>query len=72
MPGVGATDPGLTEADARVSELVMKMWTNFARTGAPSVQGAVDWPVWDEANDRYLYITDKPEVKSGFSRVGQK
>jgi len=72
MPGVGATDPGLTEADARVSQLVMKMWTNFAGTGDPSVQGAVDWPVWDEANDRYLYIADKPEVKSGFSRVGQK
>jgi para-nitrobenzyl esterase len=72
LPGVGTTDPGLTEADARVSESMMKMWTNFARKGDPTVDGIGDWPTWDEASDRYLYITDKPEVKSGFSRVGQK
>ena len=25
-----------------------------------------------ETKDRYLYITQNPEVRSGFSRVGQK
>jgi para-nitrobenzyl esterase len=54
-----------------VSDVMMKMWTNFARTGDPGVDG-FDWPAWDQAQDRYLYITGKPEVRSGFSKVGQK
>ena len=51
---------------------MMKLWVTFARTGNPSTKGLVDWPVWDEAKDQYLYITEKPEVRSGFSKVGQK
>ena len=70
--GAKSPDPGLTHADRRVSELMMTMWTSFARTGNPSIEGVIDWPTWDEATDRYLYITEKPEVRSGFSRVAQK
>jgi para-nitrobenzyl esterase len=47
----------------------MQMWTNFARTGNPSIKGVVDWPAWDEAKDQYLYIAESPEVRSGFSKV---
>ncbi len=70
--GAKSANPGFTDADKRVSEMTMKMWTNFARTGDPNVEGVVDWPAWDEANDRYLYITEKPEVRSGFSKIAQK
>ncbi len=64
-----ADNPGLTEADRRVSELMMKMWTQFARTGDPNVEGMVQWPAYDKETDRYLYIADPPEVKSGFSKI---
>ncbi|OGN90414.1 MAG: hypothetical protein A2158_05590 [Chloroflexi bacterium RBG_13_46_14] len=61
--GAKSDDPGFTNADNRVSELMMKMWTNFAKTGNPSIEGVVDWPSWDEDKDQYLYITESPEVK---------
>jgi para-nitrobenzyl esterase len=70
--GAKSADPGFTDADRQVSELIMTMWTNFARTGDPGMPGVVDWPAWDEAMDRYLYVTEEPEVKSGFSKVAQK
>jgi para-nitrobenzyl esterase len=70
--GRKSPDPGLTDVDRKVSEMMMKMWTNFARTGNPGIEGAVDWPAWDEEKDQYLYITETPEVRSGFSRVGQQ
>ena len=44
----------------------------FARTVVPGIKRVMDWPAWDEADDQYLYITEKPEVRSGFSKVGQK
>ncbi len=70
--GAKSLDPGLTDIDKKVSEMMMTMWTNFARTGNPSIEGEIDWPAWDEEKDRYLFIVEKPEVRSGFSRVGQK
>ncbi|UCG55407.1 MAG: carboxylesterase family protein, partial [Dehalococcoidia bacterium] len=70
----GATAPNTqsNDVDKKVSELMMNMWTNFARTGNPSIEGVIDWPAWDEEKDQYLYITENPEVRSGFSKVGQK
>ncbi|MBN1907017.1 MAG: carboxylesterase family protein [Deltaproteobacteria bacterium] len=65
-------DPGLTEADKRVSEAMMKMWAQFAKTGDPNVEGMAQWPVYDKKEDRYLYIADPLEVKSGFSNIKPK
>lgn len=62
-------DPGLTEADRRVSEAVMEMWTSFARTGVPQVPGATPWAPWNPDADNYLYIADPLEPRRGFSRV---
>ena len=70
--GAKSDDPGTTDVDRSISEMMMKMWTNFARTGNPSIPGVVDWPAWDEAKDQYLYITESPEVRSGFSKIAQK
>jgi len=70
QPGAkAAEDPGLTEADRRVSEIMMKMWAQFAGTGDPNIEGAVEWPVYDRESDRYMYFADPPEVKSGFSQI---
>ena len=62
-------DPGLSEADKRVSEAMMKMWTQFARTGDPNVAGMAEWPVYKKEEDKYMYIADPLEIKTGFSKI---
>jgi len=51
---------------------MMQMWTEFARTGDPSVKGLVTWPAYDMATDQYLFITETLQVKSGYSKILQK
>ena len=63
------SDPGITEADRRVSEAMMKMWTQFARTGDPNVEGMIQWPAYNKEDDKYMYIADPLEIKTGFSKI---
>ena len=63
--------PVITDADRKVSEVMMQMWTAFARTGNPSVKGLIDWPAYDKATDKYLYIVDPLQVRYGFSQIAQ-
>jgi para-nitrobenzyl esterase len=70
--GAKSKVPVITDAERRVSEAMMKMWTQFARTGNPGVEGLVDWPPYEETTDRYLYIAEPLQVKAGFSRIAQK
>ena len=67
--GAKSPDPGLTDIDRKVSEAMMAMWTQFAKTGNPNVKGLTKWPAYEAASDQYLYIADPMEVKSGFSKV---
>ena len=62
-------DPGLTETDRKVSEEMMKMWTQFARTGNPGVEGLIEWPAYSKDDDKYMYIADPLEIKTGFSKI---
>ncbi|MFC1920999.1 carboxylesterase/lipase family protein [Chloroflexota bacterium] len=62
-------NPGLTEADRKVSEEMMARWAQFAKTGNPNVEGLAEWPAYKPDTDRYLYITASSEGKSGFSKV---
>ncbi|MFC1838051.1 carboxylesterase/lipase family protein [Thermodesulfobacteriota bacterium] len=62
-------DPGLTEADKRVSEDMMKMWTQFARTGNPNAEGIIEWPAYNKEDDKYMYVADPLEIKTGFSKI---
>jgi para-nitrobenzyl esterase len=71
-PALKTRDPGLNAADKFVSESMMKMWAQFARTGDPNIKGLVDWPVYKTAADQYLYIDKTLEVKSGFSKIIEK
>jgi para-nitrobenzyl esterase len=71
--GAKSAYPGLsTDADRKVSETMMVMWTQFARTGNPNVKGLAVWPAYEPATDQYLYIADPLQVKSGFSKIAQK
>jgi para-nitrobenzyl esterase len=67
--GAKSPVPLITDIDRKVSEEVMSIWTQFAKMGNPSVAGLIDWPVYDEATDKYLYITESLQIKSGFSRL---
>jgi len=69
--GAKSVVPVITDAERNVSEAMMKMWTTFARTGNPSINGLIDWPAYDEDSDKYLYIVDPLEVRVGFSRIAQ-
>jgi para-nitrobenzyl esterase len=68
--GAKSKDPGVTDVDRKVAEEMMSMWTQFARTGDPSVKGLIAWPPYEASSDQYVYITDPLEVKSGFSKIG--
>jgi para-nitrobenzyl esterase len=67
--GAQSHDPGLTEDDTKVSEAMMTMWVQFAKTGDPSVEGLIDWPTWDPATDQYLDIDWPLAVKAGYSKI---
>jgi para-nitrobenzyl esterase len=62
-------DPGLTEADRKVSEAMMRMWTQFALTGDPNIEGMIQWPVYNKEDDKYMYIAEPLDIKVGFSKI---
>ena len=67
--GVKTEVPGLDATDKKISEAVMGLWTEFARTGKPQAPGVSDWPTYTNLNDEYLYISETLEVKTGFSEI---
>jgi para-nitrobenzyl esterase len=70
--GAKTNTPIISETDIKVSEMMMKMWAQFARTGDPNVEGLIEWPVWEQGSDKYLYVKDTLQVKTGYSRVAQR
>jgi para-nitrobenzyl esterase len=68
----GGIAPQFTDKDKLVSQSVMRLWAEFARTGQP---GRLDkgqggsWPKWTLAKDEYLYLDDGLEIRTGFSRL---
>ncbi|MBI5550625.1 MAG: carboxylesterase family protein, partial [Desulfobacterales bacterium] len=56
---------GWSAADTAMAQTTMTIWTNFAKTGDPSIPG-VDWPAYTTENDAYVEIgADALTVKSG-------
>jgi para-nitrobenzyl esterase len=72
LAGAKSPLPVITDAERKVSEYMMQMWTQFARTGNPSVKGLIYWPPWEPFTDKYLYIAEPLQVKLGYSKVAQK
>jgi len=71
LNGAREPDPGITEADHRVSELIAAMWTQFAKTGDPSLRGVVEWPRFAVPTEDYLYFDDPVRTATCFSMVGR-
>ena len=68
--GAKSRDPGFGAIDDQVSEMMSSLWAGFAKKGDPSVKGIVNWPPYDSSADSYAYLTDRAEIKQGFSKVG--
>jgi len=60
-----STREDMCDVDLEVSEAMVAMWVQFARTGDPNVEGLIEWPTYEEATDQYLKIGDPVEVKTG-------
>jgi para-nitrobenzyl esterase len=69
VAGAKSPDPALNDIDRKVSEMTMDIWTQYAKKGDPSLNGVVNWPAWDDIDDRYLFIGEKPVVKRGYSKL---
>ena len=58
-----------TEADARLSDVMQRYWTNFAKTGDPNGPGLPVWPKVDSKSRGYVEFTSSgPVVKQGLRR----
>jgi para-nitrobenzyl esterase len=69
--GAKTTEARLTQSDKFISEAMMQLWAQFAKTGKPSVKGLVDWPAYEKSTDQYLLFNEKVEVKTGYSKIAQ-
>jgi len=44
-----------TPADIQLSDNLMRLWTQFAKTGSPSTAG-INWPPFDSSTEHYLQL----------------
>lgn len=58
-------------ADEEISDAVMQLWTNFARTGNPSA-GTIEWKPYDKAERASLVISAKPHLSYDLLRKQRK
>ncbi|TKA90766.1 carboxylesterase/lipase family protein [Halopseudomonas bauzanensis] len=54
---------GFDATDDEVIERMLTIWTNFAKTGDPSIPGELDYPLYDGQTQRYVELSDQAEVK---------
>jgi len=63
--------PTISANDRKISEAMMNIWARFARTGVPGPEGSVEVPAWDKSADRYLFLSESLQVKSGYSKLAK-
>lgn len=60
---------GFDQTDEAVIDRMMTMWTNFAKTGDPSIPGVLEVPLYEAQTQRYVEMDAEATVKSDISSV---
>ena len=60
---------GFDATDQQVIDRMLTIWTNFAQTGDPSIDGEIDYPLYDAATESYVEISADAEIKAGLGDV---
>ncbi|PAU89409.1 hypothetical protein CK507_00565 [Pseudomonas sp. WN033] len=60
---------GFDQVDEVVIDRMMTIWTNFAKTGDPSIPGEIDFPVYGADSQSYVELSDGVDVKDNLSDV---
>ena len=60
---------GFDQSDEAVIERMMTMWTNFAKTGDPSISEVLEFPLYDSQAQRYVELDAEATVKTDISSV---
>lgn len=63
------TSAGFDATDEQVIDRMMTIWTNFARTGDPSIPGELDFPEYTAQTETYVELSDTAEIKDNLSDV---
>lgn len=63
------TSAGFDQTDDAVIDRFMTMWTNFAKTGDPSIPGVLEFPLYDSQAQRYVELDADTTVKTDISSV---
>ena len=67
--GIGWPRAKANDVDVRVSDVMQRYWTNFARTGNPNDGDLPRWPRFDPASRAYVEFSDAgPLAKEGLRR----
>ncbi|UAW97203.1 carboxylesterase family protein [Halopseudomonas nanhaiensis] len=55
---------GFDETDDEVIDRMLTIWTNFAKTGNPSVEGDIQYPIYNAQTQEYVDLSDTAEAKA--------
>lgn len=58
-------DIDITPQDEEFSNLMMDIWTQFAKTSNPSIQGVLDWPAYTAEDHQTVVIGENLSVSKG-------
>jgi para-nitrobenzyl esterase len=51
----------ITEEEKGLSDIMVKYWTNFAKTGDPNGEGLPAWPVFRDGEETVMYLKGMPK-----------
>lgn len=60
---VNASNPGTSESDVAISQIMGTYWTNFTKYGDPNGEGLTEWPVFTNSNPQVMYLG--PDARIG-------